>query len=107
MSLDRTVGRRQSRRRAFRPTLDGGLESRIVLGTLPGSFFLSHPKPGFAYLDKQPPLRLGTHAHRFPVAPIPRGPRVATETAHGGASVIVGTPDGSAVMRPMHHPPKR
>ena len=94
MSAGRTEGRRTNHR-AFRPTLDGGLESRLLLSKLPGSVFLNHPQPGFAYVHQQPPLRSGTHAHPFPIAIFPRGPAVATEVAHGGQSVVVGTPDGS------------
>jgi hypothetical protein len=94
MSVDRKQGRRTNHR-AFRPTLDGGLESRFLLSKLPGSVFLKHPKPGVAYVHKQPPLRSGTHAHHFPVAVFPRGPAVKVEVAHGGQSVVVATPDGS------------
>jgi hypothetical protein len=93
MSLDRTGGHRRTRRRACRPTLDCGLESRLLLSNF-GLFFLRHPKPGVAFVHKQPPLRNGTSAHEFPVAKFPRGP-VASEVAHGGASVIIGAPDGS------------
>ena len=95
MSLDRTVGHRRTRRSPYRPTLDDGLESRLMLSNLPGPVFLRNPKPGVAYVHKQPPLRNGTSAHPFPIATFPRGPRVATEVAHGGQSVIIGTPDGS------------
>ena len=94
MSVDRTEGRRTNHR-AFRPTLDGGLESRFLLSNLPGIVFLNHPQPGVAYVHKQPPLRSGTHAEPFPIATFPRGPRDKVEVAHGGQSVIVATPDGS------------
>ena len=96
MSVDRKEGRRKDRR-AFRPTLDGtiGLEPRFLLSKLPGQVFLNHPKPGVAYVHKQPPLRSGTHAEPFPIAVFPRGPAVKVEVAHGGQSVKVGTPDGS------------
>ena len=94
MSVDRTEGRRTNHR-AFRPTLDGGLESRFLLSNLPGIVFLNNPQPGVAYVHKQPPLRSGTHAEPFPIATFPRGPRVKVEVAHGGQSVIVATPDGS------------
>jgi hypothetical protein len=95
MSLDGTEGRRKRRRRGFRPTLDGGLESRFLLSRLPGSVFLHNPKPGVAYVNKQPPLRKGSAAHPFPIAKFPRGSQVSTEVARGGQSVIIGTPDGS------------
>ena len=95
MSLDRTVGHRRTSRRACRPTLEGGLESRFLLSTLPGSFFLKHPKPGVAYVNNHPKFRNGTTAHPFPVAPVPRGPHIATEVAHGGQSVVIATPEGS------------
>ena len=94
MSVDHTEGRRTNHR-AFRPTLDGGLESRFLLSNLPGIVFLNHPQPGVAYVHKQPPLRSGTHAEPFPIATFPRGPRDKVEVAHGGQSVIVATPDGS------------
>ena len=94
MSVDRTEGRRTNHR-AFRPTLDGGLESRFLLSNLPGIVFLNNPQPGVAYVHKQPPLRSGTHAEPFPIATFPRGPRDKVEVAHGGQSVIVATPDGS------------
>lgn len=93
MSVDRKEGRRTNHR-AFRPTLDGGLESRLLLSKLPGIVFLNHPQPGVAYVHKQPPLRSGTHAHPFPIAVFPRGPAVKVEVAHGGQSVVVATPDG-------------
>ncbi len=96
MSVDRKEGRRKDRR-AFRPTLDGniGLESRFLLSTLPGQVFLNNPQPGVAFKFGQPPLRSGTHAKPFRIAVFPRGPSVKTEVAHGGQSVVVGTPDGS------------
>src|SRR4051794_11605650 len=98
MSLDRTVGRRRTTRWAFRPTLDGGLESRFLLSNLPGSVFVKHPKPGVAYKYNQPKFRDGSAAHHFPIADYPRGVQIATQTAHGGQSVIVATPDGSAFI---------
>lgn len=94
MSGSRKEGRRKNLR-AFRPTLDGALETRIVLSKLPGAVYLNHPKAiGVAYAHKQPPF-LSAGAPRFPLSTIPRGRAVATETAHGGQTVIVGTPDGS------------
>src|SRR6476646_4259370 len=89
MSLDRTEGRRRTRRRAYRPTLDGGLESRFLLSNLPGSVFLRHPKPGVAFEHNQPKFRNGTTAHPFPIARFPRGPHAAVQVAHAGQSAIV------------------
>lgn len=95
MSLDRTVGRRRTRRRAFEPTLEGGLESRYLLSQLPGLAFLRNPAPGVAYTYDHPAFRKGSTAHKFPVASYPRGPKVATQVARAGQSVIIATPDGS------------
>jgi hypothetical protein len=89
------VGHRRTRRWAFRPTLDGGLESRCLLSALPASVFLKHPKPGVAFVHNQPVFRTGSAAHPFPVAQFPRGSRIAVEVAHGGMSAIIGIPDGS------------
>jgi hypothetical protein len=95
MSLDRTGGHRRTRCRAFRPTLDGGLESRYLLSKVTGSLLLKHPKAGVAFEHNAPPFLNGTKAIPFPVARVPRGAGVSTEVAHGGASVIIATPDGS------------
>jgi hypothetical protein len=65
------------------------------MSTIPGSYFLKHPQPGVAYNHQRPRFRVGTSAHPFPIAHFPRGSHVATEVAHGGQSVVVGTPDGS------------
>jgi hypothetical protein len=86
MSGDRTEGRRRNRR-AFQPTLDGQLESRVVLSTIPGRAFIAHPQIGFAYAHNNPPF-LSQHAR-----PFPRGfnstPHAAVFTAHGGQSAHV------------------
>jgi len=95
MSLERMGGRHRTRSRAFRPTLDGGLESRFLLSKVPGTALLKHPKAGVAYAHNEPPFLNGTKAIPFPVAKVPRGTGIATEVAHGGASVIIATPDGS------------
>src|SRR5262249_35544502 len=95
MSLDRTGGHRRPRCRAFRPALDGGLESRFLLSTTTGAFLLKHPKAGFAFIHNAPKFVNGSAAHPFPVARVPRGPGIATEVAHGGMSSIIATPDGS------------
>ena len=109
MSLDRTEGHRRTGRRAFRPTLDGGLESRFLLSNLPGSVFLKHPKPGVAYSHDQPQVPEGTAAHQFPIAKFPRGTTIAAQAAHGGQSVIIATPDGSHFIVAGHavHPDRR
>ena len=95
MSLDRTGGHRRTRSRAFRPTLDGGLESRYLLSKVPGSVLLKHPKAGVAFKHGEPPFLNGSKAIPFPVARVPRSAGISTEVAHGGASVIIATPDGS------------
>jgi hypothetical protein len=95
MSLDRTGGHRRTRCRAFRPTLDGGLESRYLLSKVTGAFLLKHPKAGVAFQHNAPPFLNGTKAIPFPVAKVPRGKGIATQVARGGASVIIATPDGS------------
>src|ERR1700677_2712883 len=95
MSLDRTGGHRCTRCRAFRPTLDGGLESRFLLSSVTGAQLLKHPKAGVAYKHNAPPFLNGSTAIPFPVAKVPRGTGISTEVAHGGASVIIAPPDGS------------
>jgi hypothetical protein len=60
-----------------------------------GTYLLKHPKAGVAYQHNAPPFLNGTKAIPFPVAKVPRGNGIATEVAHGGASVIIATPDGS------------
>ncbi len=95
MSLDRTGGHRRTRCRAFRPTLDGGLESRYLLSHVTGTFLLKHPKAGVAFAHNSPPFLNGSKAIPFPVARIPRGVGIATQVARGGASAIIATPDGS------------
>jgi hypothetical protein len=96
MSVNRSEGHRKLKTdRAFRPTLDGALESKLLLSNASQTFLLTHPKIGYAYKLNQPPFRNGTHANPFPKAPVPRGPEVRAEVAHGGQSLIVATPDGS------------
>jgi hypothetical protein len=57
MSVDRKEGR-AAQQRAFRPTLDGRLEPRLLLtkGGLPGQIFLANPSLGFAYAHNNPPF---------------------------------------------------
>jgi hypothetical protein len=95
MSLDRTVGHRRTKRRAYQPMLDGELESRFLLSRVPNAFLLKHPRPVHAFVHNQPKFVNGTTAHHFDVAHVPRGPAVATEVAHAGQSVVIATPDGS------------
>jgi hypothetical protein len=98
MSGHRKEGRRTNRR-AFRPTLEHEtLETRVLMSgktsKLPGAVFLRNPKPGVAFQQNNPQF-LSPGAPRFPVAQFPRGNKIATQTAHGGQSVIVAAPDGS------------
>jgi hypothetical protein len=94
MSGHRKEGRRTNHR-AFRPTLnDEVLETRVLMSRTPGLVFLRHPKPGVAFNKNNPPFR-SAGAPEFPTANFPRGSQVATQTAHGGQSVIVAAPDGS------------
>lgn len=78
---------RPKRRQAFRPTLDGTLEHRVVLSQLPGIFYINHPKIGFAYANNNPRF-LSQNA-----PPFPRGfngsPHISIQTAHGGQSVKI------------------
>lgn len=94
----RKEGRRTDRR-AFRPTLEHEtLETRLLLSgkasKLPGGVFLRNPRPGVAFKFNNPEFR-SANAPKFPVANFPRGNKIATQTAHGGQSVIVAAPDGS------------
>ncbi|AGA25003.1 hypothetical protein [Singulisphaera acidiphila] len=98
MSVDRKEGRRTNHR-AFRPTLEHEtLETRVLMSgktsKLPAGVFLRNPKPGIAFNNNNPQF-LSQGAPRFPVAQYPRGNKIATQTAHGGQSVIVAAPDGS------------
>jgi hypothetical protein len=96
MSVNRSEGRRKRKTdRAFRPTLDGSLEPKLLLSNASQTFLLNHPKIGFAYKLNSPPFRHGTHARPFPKAPVPRGPESVAEVGHGGQTLIVATPNGS------------
>jgi hypothetical protein len=66
-----------------------------LLSHVSGAFLLKHPKAGVALRHNAPPFLNGSKAIPFPVARVPRGPAIATQVAHGGASVIIATPDGS------------
>jgi hypothetical protein len=97
MSGSRTKGRR-SPSRAFRPTVDGQLEDRVVLSqTLHqylglSQFLLQHPKARTAYYHNAPPFLLNA-------PPFQRGFRVihaaAAQNTRGGQAVNVVAPDGS------------
>ena len=86
---------RRQERNAFRPSVSGttgGLETRMLMSNLPGQFFLNNPSPRVA-------LRYNDPQQYSPAAPhnnkqYPRGQGVSTQTAHGGQSVVVATPDG-------------
>ncbi len=96
MSEYRTQGRRSSAR-AFRPTLDGRLESRVLLtvpkGHTVSRFLLSHTSPKTAMNLRQPPFT-------SPDAPpfhksFHVKTAVGTQTARGGQAVEVTAQDGS------------
>ena len=98
MSVERTEGRRTNHR-AFRPTVNDALESRALLTGIVylhpthTSFFLKHPKIGVAYEFQQPPLTTH-HAPTFNFKAPPKG-SVGFQTAHGGQTVRVSTPNGN------------
>ena len=98
MSHDRTGGRRANAR-ALRPSLDGyRLEPRQLLSTTVAAFpkdqfILTHPQPGVAKALNSP-RHLTNHAPPFG-GPVYDHGVVDTQTARGGASVIVAAPDGS------------
>ena len=102
MSHDRRSARRKNAR-AFRPTMeDQRLESREVLSHVsPASlnqFLLTHPQRGFAYQLRSPAQIKGLPARALGLGHGPNYTQkgvVATQTAHGGQSVIVAAPDGS------------
>ena len=96
MSDFRTQGNR-SPARAFRPTVDGRLESRILLtvpkGHTVSRYLLSHPSPKPAYNLRQPPFTAVDappfHKDFRPIT------GVGTQTARGGQAVQVTAQDGS------------
>ena len=86
---------------AFRPTLEGRLEERVMLSNVPkghtvSHFLLTHTKPRPAYNLRQPPF-LAQHA-----PPFKRGFKlittIGTQTARGGQNVEVTAQDGSHYM---------
>lgn len=91
--------------RTFQPSLDGGLEVRVMLSHSPqkvlanAAYLLKHPGARAAYLKNLPPQVQHAPANR-PVSDITRSPRVtiATQTARGGQAVEVTAPDGSHYM---------
>jgi hypothetical protein len=94
MSVERTEGRRTNHR-AFRPTLDGALEPRLVLSRsvtkIP--FPLHHPKIGVAWHLQQPPF-LSQNAPPFKFQAPQDKVGVNIATAHGGQTAKVATPNG-------------
>jgi hypothetical protein len=96
MSESRTKGRR-SPGRAFRPTVDGQLESRLLQTVYKGHtvsrYLLSHPSAKAAYNLRQPPF---TAADAPPFhKDFRRISAVGTQTARGGQAVQVTALDGS------------
>ncbi|MDR3638129.1 MAG: hypothetical protein P4L84_30265 [Isosphaeraceae bacterium] len=87
MSVDRTEGRRANHR-AFRPTLQGRLEPRLLLakGGLPGQIFLANPSLGFAYEHNNPP-----HIKDAPPTHLtnPLKPHFAADTGQNGQKVRI------------------
>ncbi len=96
MSESRTKGRR-SPARAFRPTVDGRLESRVLLtvpkGHTVSRFLLSHTSPKPAFNLRQPPFTT-PDAPPFHKA-YHLITSVGTQTARGGQAVQVTAQDGS------------
>jgi hypothetical protein len=96
MAESRTKGRR-SPGRVFRPTVDGRLESRLLLtvpkGHTVSRFLLSHTSPKPAFNLRQPPFT-ATDAPPFHKA-FNRIPSIGTRTARGGQAVQVTAKDGS------------
>lgn len=99
MSRDRTKGRRANPK-AFRPALEGQrLEPRLVMATTGlalSQYLLTHPSLANAYAFNNPKFVTGSAAHPFPVkAKGDTKALIDTQTARGGQSVVVATPDGS------------
>ena len=99
MSRDRTKGRRAISR-AFRPTLDDRrLEPRLVLSTTGNlalsQYLLTHPQVGFAYKYNTPRFVQGISALPFEFSHKFQHPIANVQTARGGSSVNIATPDGS------------
>lgn len=88
MSVDRTEGRRANHR-AFRPTLDGRLEPRLLMakGGLPGQIFLANPSLGFAFSRNNPPfIKNAPPTHNIDN---PLKPHFAANTGQNGQKVRV------------------
>ena len=106
-SWDAAVGgRRRHPAHRFHPSIDGGLEARMllthwhvvpkVLGN--AAYFLKHPNVKKAFLANLPPQVQNAPA-RWPVSGITRRRvAIATQTAHGGQAVEVAALDGSHYM---------
>lgn len=99
-------GRRRAVSRRLLPTIDGGLEPRMLLTywhVVPkvlanSAYLLKHPNIKTAYLKNLPPQV--QHANpKYPVSQITRKRYVvATQTARGGQAVEVTALDGSHYM---------
>jgi hypothetical protein len=99
-------GHRRTPSRTFHPTINGALESRMLLTywhVIPkvlgnAAFLLKHPSARTAFLQNLPPQV--QHANpKFPVSGITRRRFViATQTARGGQAVEVTALDGSHYM---------
>src|SRR5262249_40164400 len=99
-------GRRRAIGRKFLPTIDGGLEPRMLLSkwhVIPNvlnnaNFLLKHPSARAAFLKNFPPQVQHAPA-KNPVSGITRRRFViATQTARGGQAVEVTALDGSHYM---------
>jgi hypothetical protein len=87
---------RRPNRRAFRPTLDTRLESRVVLSRLPhvpGAVYVANPRLGFAFAHNNPPF-LDNLAPKFDFS-FSRAPHQGVQTAHGGQTVRVWVNGGA------------
>lgn len=94
------TGPRRSDARAFRPVLDGfRLEPRQLLSTTVAAltksqYLLTHPSPTAAKALGDP-VNLTPHAPGYTVGPSTDHGVADIDTARGGASVLIATPDGS------------
>ena len=90
----------RAKKLAFRPALEGQrLEQRMVLSSAHApyalnQFLLTHPQVGYA-LKAGRPVQFTNHAPPILYGKSYNKGVIATQTAHGGQSVIVAAPDGS------------
>jgi hypothetical protein len=91
---------RRAPTRAFRPTVDGRLESRVLLHVPKGHsvsrFLLSHTSPRYAFDLRQPPFTAVTAPLFHKSFHIKTS--ISTQTARGGQAVEVTALDGSHYM---------